>query len=182
MLPPEGGFVCLDSKRIAIPQTAPHIPTTSRVDWLVLWRLSPLRPWSKIPLDSSLLPLSPLFAFCPFSRGRNLYLPPFPLISPPLLFSALLSPYPCKQGTGGFSPEKFFDSMWLQAKIDAFLAKYTTQQTDCFGCKQFDDRNILRPIITSDETRTVHDQIRGKFVYKFRGGDALLPLQISYIG
>ena len=32
-------------------------------------------------------------------------------------------PRPCKQGSGGFSPERFFISRWLQVKFGAFLGK-----------------------------------------------------------
>ena len=74
-------------------------------------RLSPIRPWSKIPLllalpfpyfllpiPLSCPPLPPLF------RGRN---PLTPSPSPPLLSLSR----PCKQGSGGFFPGENFSNL-----------------------------------------------------------------------
>ena len=85
-------------------------------------RLSPLRPWSKIPPAAGpsppLLspPYPPLLCFPPSPfKGRNPW-----THSPPLLFPSLP---PVRRGPGVSPRGKFFKSRWLQVKFDAFLGK-----------------------------------------------------------
>ena len=92
------------------------------------------------PSPPLLFPSLPPAPPCPFPPSLPLEVGTL-YNSPPLHFL----PRPCKQGSGGFSPGKIFQIyMTVREILCISRQNMTTQQTHCFGCRQFETRHILK--------------------------------------